>query len=108
VHFAVLSFNLIVLGMKSAGLATVFAAAFGLSASFLGSRYFVFRKHEEPILHQAAKFGLLYSLIACLHGAVLYGWSDVAHLDYRIGFLIATGMQMVLSFLGNKTLVFRA
>jgi putative flippase GtrA len=108
VHFSVLHFNLTVLAMQSAGAANLLAAVAGLSASFVGSRYFVFRRADAPIVGQAARFGVLYGLIACLHGLVLYLWTDVGHRDYRTGFLLATGMQVVLSFVGNKMIVFRA
>jgi hypothetical protein len=54
-----------------------------------------------------ARFGLLYASIALLHGLVLWWWTDVNRLDFRIGFLLATGLQVVLSFWGNKVLVFR-
>jgi putative flippase GtrA len=107
VHFAVLSFNLQVLAMPSAGLANVLAAIAGISASFLGSRYFVFRSLDQAIIRQAVKFGLLYAMMAILHGLVLYLWSDVGRLDYRTGFLMATGLQVMLSYWGNKTLVFK-
>jgi putative flippase GtrA len=107
VHFAVLSFNLQVLAIPSAGLANLLAAIAGISASFLGSRYFVFRSLDESIIRQAVKFGLLYAAIAILHGLVLYLWSDIGRLDYRIGFLIATGLQVMLSYWGNSTLVFK-
>lgn len=107
VHFVVLSFNLQVLGIPSAGLANLYAAVAGISTSFLGSRYFVFRSRDEAIFRQAAKFGLLYAAIAGLHGAALYLWSDVGRLDYRIGFLLATGLQVMLSYWGNKMLVFK-
>lgn len=107
VHFAVLSFNLQVLAMPSAGLANMLAAIAGISASFLGSRYFVFRSLDQAIIRQAVKFGLLYAMMAILHGLVLYLWSDVGRLDYRTGFLMATGLQVMLSYWGNKTLVFK-
>jgi putative flippase GtrA len=106
VHFAVLTFNLKVLGIQSAGVANLLAAVVGISTSFLGSRYFVFRKTNGSILHQASKFVVLYAMIACLHGLILYGWSDNLHLDYRWGFLIATVMQVLFSYWGNKILVF--
>lgn len=107
VHYSVLTFNMQVYGMQSAGLANLIAAVFGITASFLGSRYFVFKKHQEPIVNQAMAFGILYASIACLHGVVLYGWTDVYKFDYRIGFLIATALQIVLSYTGNKILVFK-
>ena len=107
VHFSVLTLNIEVYDMQSAGLANLIAAIFGITASFLGSRYFVFKKHQDSMFGQAVMFGILYSSIACLHGAVLYGWTDVYKLDYRVGFIIATALQIVLSYSGNKILVFK-
>lgn len=107
VHFGLLYLNLKVLGVPSAGLANLMAAAGGITASFLGSRYFVFRASGQPWLAQAGRFGVLYALIAGLHGAVLFAWTDLAGQDYRLGFLIATALQMLCSYVGNQRLVFR-
>ena len=106
VHYGVLSFCLEVLKLPSAGLANLVAAAFGITVSFVGSRYFVFRRPDEPIGQQAARFGALYAAIACLHALVLALWTDYFGFDYRWGFLLATGLQVVLSYWGNKALVF--
>jgi putative flippase GtrA len=107
VHYAVLIFNLEQLSMASAGLANMVAALFGISTSFIGSRYFVFRKTDEGILPQAAKFGGLYVAFAVVHGAVLFIWTDWLGYDYRLGFILATVFQMAGSYLGNKFLVFQ-
>ena len=106
VHFAALVFNMHILPVGSAGLANLLAAVVGITASFAGSRYFVFRGHRESPLRQAAKFGLLYGAIALLHGLILYLWTDLAGFDYRVGFLCALFLQVVLSYWGNKRLVF--
>lgn len=106
VHYGVLTFNLRVLHFSSAGAANFVAAIFGISASFLGSRYFVFQSKDHALFAQAMKFGGLYLAIAVLHGLVLLCWTDWLRLDYRIGFLVASAMQMTLSYLGNKRLVF--
>lgn len=108
VHYVVLSFNLRVLEMPSAGLANFFAAWFGIAASFLGSRYFVFRHGGEPLGAQAMRFLASYAAIACLHGLLLYAWTDRLHLDYTVGLVLAAMMQAVLSYLGNRLLVFKA
>ncbi len=107
VHYVVLTINLQVLSMPSAGLANMVAAVFGISTSFVGSRYFVFRQTEEGILAQAAKFSGLYGVFALVHGAVLFLWSDWMGYDYRLGFLLATAVQIAGSYLGNKFLVFK-
>jgi putative flippase GtrA len=107
VHFAVLYFNLHVLNVLSAGLANLVAAVFGITVSFLGSRYFVFEKTGETIATQAIKFSGLYGTMAILHGLVLLVWTDWLSLDYRVGFLIATTFQVSISYLGNKFLVFK-
>lgn len=107
VHFAVLAFNLHVLHFSSAGLANLTASLFGISTSFVGSRYFVFPRTGELIVAEALRFSGLYGAIALLHGAVLLVWSDYFGLDYRVGFLMATVLQVSLSYLGNKFLVFK-
>jgi len=107
VHYAVLTANLLLFDMPSAGLANIIAAFFGIICSFLGNRYFVFRAHRGNLRSQGRRFLLLYALIACVHGAVLLVWTDVYALDYRAGFLIATFIQFALSYLGNKRLVFK-
>lgn len=107
VHFGVLSFNLHALRIESAGLANLIAAAFGITVSFLGSRYFVFPAKKDGLIAQAAKFSSLYALIGLLHGAILFMWTDYLGFDYRVGFIIAKGAQTILSYLGNKFLVFK-
>ncbi len=108
VHYGVLSFNLEVLGFSSAGLANLIAAVLGVSFSFLGNRYFVFPQSGESFFTQALKFGGLYGLIAILHGMVLLFWTDWLQLDYRLGFVLATVMQVSHSYIGNRTLVFKS
>jgi len=106
VHYAVLVTCLEVFHVPVAALANVIAACFGIATSFLGSRYFVFRRPDQPLAAQAARFGVLYAAIALLHGAVLGVWTDWWRFDYRWGFLIATGLQVACSYWGNKHLVF--
>ena len=107
VHYGVLSANLNLLAFESAGWANFVAAIFGIGTSFLGSRYFVFNQTKQSVLQQAIKFCGLYAAIAILHGLLLWAWTDLNGLDYRIGFLIATVLQVSLSYLGNKFLVFK-
>lgn len=107
VHFCVLTFNLNVIGMRSAGLANGIAAVFGIAASFVGSRYFVFSGSTRRVMSQGLLFLLAYACIALLHALVLYAWTDRMGLDYRIGFIVATCMQMTLSFFINKFVIFK-
>jgi putative flippase GtrA len=107
VHFVVLTFNLKVLGWGSAGIANLVAAVFGITASFLGSRYFVFQGAAEPVLNQIYRFIFLYAAIALLHGALMYIWADHYRLNYIAGFVVATGMQVLCSYWGNKRMVFK-
>lgn len=106
VHYIVLRTGVEVLHLPSAGVANFIAALFGITTSFLGSRWFVFRQLSDPILHQATRFGVLYGLLACLHGILLYIWTDVSGLNYSIGFVIAIIIQVLVSYPGNKYLVF--
>ena len=107
VHFAVLTFNLKVLGWGSAGAANLVAAVFGITASFLGSRYFVFDGSAEPLLKQVYRFIFLYAAIALLHGALMHVWADRYQLNYIAGIVLATALQVSCSYWGNKRMVFK-
>ncbi len=107
IHYAVLRFNIEVLQIPLAGVANAIAALFGITASFIGSRYFVFRGRQGSVVKQGSLFLLVYALIALLHAVVMYVWADRLGYDYRIGFLLATVMQMAFSFFANKFLVFK-
>ena len=100
-------FDLEVLRLPSAGVANFIAACIAITFSFFSSRHFVFRAAHASMLPQAMAFGVLYAALAVAHGVILYLWTDRAGLDYRIGFLIATGVQVAGSFIGNKLLVFK-
>lgn len=107
VHFLVLVFSIQVLDWSSAGAANGFAAVFGIAASFVGSRYYVFTSSTESASSQLVKFLMLYISIALLHVGVLLVWTDYYQLSYVVGFIIATVMQLILSYWGNKILVFK-
>lgn len=107
IHFSVLVFCVEVLDIQSKGLANGIAAVFGIATSFLGNRHFVFRKAQSAIAGQAGRFMIGYALLAVLHAIFIHIWSDRVGLDYRIGFVIATGVQVVASFLFNKRMVFK-
>lgn len=108
VHYGVFVFMLETWRFPSAAIASVMAALVGIAISFMGCRYFVFREMQGTFLQQFPRFIALYASIALLHGLVLLIWSDWFGMDYRMGFLIATGLQVMLSYFGNKILVFKA
>ena len=107
VHFAVLHVNLNIVGIASASVANFIAAFFGIATSFAGSRYYVFHTYQNTIWQQLTKFSGLYAAIALLHGVVIYVWTDLYERDYRSGFVIATVMQVIGSYWGNKIWVFK-
>ena len=107
VSYAVLSTCIHLLHVPSAGIANFIAAIFGITCSFFGSRYFVFPSAGESFWHQLARFWVLYAVLALMQGAVMFLWADLAHLDYRAGFLLGTFLQMVCSYFGGKHWVFK-
>ncbi|ULU25200.1 GtrA family protein [Dyella terrae] len=107
VSYAVLNACIHLAHVPSAGVANFIAAVIGITVSFLGSRHFVFPGTSESVWHQLARFWVLYAVLALLQAAVLFVWTDVARLDYRVGFLIGTFLQMVCSYFGGKHWVFK-
>lgn len=108
IHYLTLTLCVEILGFPSIGLANLTASLFGITASFVGNRYFVFTTVGAKIEWQFLKFFLLYLGIAILQGAILYLWSDVYSLNYHFGFAIAVCIQFAISYIGNKLLVFNS
>jgi len=108
VHYSVLTINLKILAIPSAGFANIIASLFGIAASFIGSRYFVFRKYSQSIWVQAVGFSGLYFSFAIMQGIALLIWTDWLGYNYNYGFLIATLLQTAASYLANKFLIFKA
>lgn len=107
VHFAALYVLLQVLELPSAGLANLLAAIAGVSASFVGNRHWVFAETREPWWRQLLRFWVLYLGLSLLHGTMLLVWTDLAGLDYRVGFLLGALLAALCTYLGGKRWVFR-
>lgn len=107
IHYTALYVCIEIIGFNSVGFANSVAALFGIVFSYLGNRYFVFKRINERMFSQAMKFGSLYFVIAILHGVFLAAWSDWQGYSYNTGFILATCLQFLLSFIGNNVLVFK-
>lgn len=105
VHYVALIVLIEGVGFNSAGLANGIAAVFGISASYVGNRYFVFQS-GATLMRTLPPFLILYATIALLHATVLAIWTDYGGLPYTIGFLIGTAGSILISYLGNRYLVF--
>jgi len=93
--------------VSSVGLANRIASIFRFNLSFLDNRYLVFKSEKIKMAGQVIRFVVLYGCIVLLHGSFLFLWSEIQGLDYRVGFLIANGVQVSISYISNKFLVFR-
>jgi len=107
VHYLVLSVLINPLAVRPIGLANLVAAITGTAASFVGNRRFVFKAVNAPVQKQVVHFALLYAILAVIHSACMYLWCDILNRDYQIGFLLATGLQFLLSYIFNSRVVFR-
>ena len=106
VHFFCLTWLIEHSVLASAGLANLLAGLVGITTSFFGNRYFVFRALNQSIMSQLIKFATLYLAVLALHGIGLALWVDLLSWDYRSGFVIFTALQVTLSYFGGKSLVF--
>jgi len=106
VHFASLTFLIGPMNMRPVGFANFLGAVVGSVASFVGNRQFVFRAAGAPMQQQAVHFAALYAALALAHSTLMYFWCDWAGGNYHMGFLAATLLQFVLSYIANRRLVF--
>lgn len=105
IHYAALLVFLEVLRWSSAGLANGTASIIGITASYLGNRIFVFR-NRRPARATLPRFLILYAALALFHALFLALWSDRLSLPYGWGFIGATGIATLISFVGNRYFVF--
>lgn len=106
IHYSVLVFLMELLNFQLAWVANGTAAVVAISFSFLGNRYFVFRSKNPKLIDQISRFYIVYALIAAVHSSVLYLWTDLLLLKYQVGFIIATLVQLIISFTASKYMVF--
>ncbi len=106
-HYFVLYSCIEIINFNSIGMANFCASLVGISFSFLGNKYFVFDQDDAKITLQFIKFFTLYSLVAFLHGAFLYIWSDVLLKNYNYGFMIAVAIQFLYGYYSSKNFVFK-
>lgn len=107
IHYLVLYYCIEIFKFNSIGLANFCASLVGISFSFLGNRYFVFGLNNQRLISQFIKFISSYSLVAFLHAAFLYVWSDVFLRNYNYGFVIAVAIQFLLGYYVSKYFIFK-
>lgn len=105
-HYLSLVFLIELIGIGSAGMANGLAAIVGITVSYLGNHKLVFRSDEG---HSATfpRFLGVYAAVAVVHGCALAIWTDYFGFSYHSGFVIATALSVMLTFVGNKRFVFR-
>jgi len=106
VHYAVLNICIEYFNIGSAGISNLLASTVGITCTFLGNRYFVFRCYDQAIIKQVIKFVGLYISIALLNGIILFLWTDQLGYNYKIGFLLSLSLQAILSYFFSKKYVF--
>ena len=105
VHFGVLTGLIEGAGLGSAAVANALAAVCGIAVSYAGNRTFVLRS-RAPHRRAGTRFLACYAAVVSLHGGAMALWADIGGLDYRIGFLLFTGLAAVLTYLLNRFFVF--
>ena len=105
IHYVTLYVFLYILSFSPFG-ADLIAATIGMIVSFIGNKYFVFKNKEGKLHTQAFKFLVIYGIIALFHAAILHVSIVILQINYNYGFFIATSIQVILSYIGNKKVVF--
>ena len=90
VHYASLNVAIYALGDKNLIEINTLAAFLGILVSFIGSRYFVFKKYNQSVFFQLVKFFIFYIFLSILHSGVMYIFVYLFYFDYRLAFIPAT------------------
>ena len=106
VHFVTLTMLVEIWQVPPIPISSIVGNAAGISVSFVGNRYFVFQKFGNPISWQAPRFFSLYVFAGFIQFIAMSIFTQVFSLDYRISFLFATFVQILISYIGNKKYVF--
>ena len=106
VHFGAAWLCLQLFAFRWASVANFVGVTMGISISFIGNRYFVFVQRASPWLQQLTRFALLYGVIAVIHVSILFVWADIGGGGFNTGFLLATCVQFLCSYWGNRNIVF--
>lgn len=107
VHYLIILLLVDLLGWLRPTPATVVGSVFGIATSYLGNHRLVFEaagRHQ----HYAPRFVLTYLVVMGIHAGLMFLFDEVWQLPYEWGFIVATGLSAVTTFLANRYLVFRA
>jgi putative flippase GtrA len=108
IHFVALIL-FVNLAALSYGLSNFLSFLVGSVSSFLGNKFVVFKgKNKLRTTSQFIKFFFLYLSLALEHGIALYLWSDINEYNYIVGFLLITMLNIIISFIFNKYIIFNA
>tara|TARA_B100000767_G_scaffold162202_1_gene152250 strand:- start:9334 stop:9759 length:426 start_codon:yes stop_codon:yes gene_type:complete len=108
IHFVALIL-FVNLAALSYGLSNFLSFLVGSVSSFLGNKFVVFKgKNKLRTTSQFIKFFFLYFSLALEHGIALYFWSDINEYNYIVGFLLITMLNIIISFIFNKYIIFNA
>jgi len=105
VHYLVMLIAIQILHITMYSLAYAFAFFFGVTASFLGNKYFVFRRKQSQS-YQFFKFITLYIVLLLFTSITMWAVSDYAGFHYDIGFMVAAILQFIGGYLGSRYLIF--
>jgi putative flippase GtrA len=107
VHFVVLVVAVDVVHIDNLAVSNFLAGVAGISSSFIGNKFYVFQVRHGSIHYQAIRFVVFYACILSAHTFVISLLTDYMGMDYRISFVFASALMLVISFLSNKYLVFK-
>lgn len=105
VHYATLVLLLEGVGVPSAGIANGLASFVGIATSYTGNRHLVFSSGASHAV-TLPRFLSVYAVVALMHAGGLALWTDMLGLPYQFGFLLLTGLSVLVTYFANRCFVF--
>ena len=106
VHYLVILCLVDLLSLLEPTPATVVGSVFGIATAYIGNYHYVFGVDDKRHHHYLPRFVITYLIVMIIHASVMYLFAEILLLPYELGFITATALSAMTTFMANNLIVF--
>ena len=106
VHYLVILCLVDLLSLLEPTPATVVGSVFGIATAYVGNYHYVFGVDDKRHHHYVPRFVITYLIVMSIHASVMYLFVEILLLPYELGFITATALSAMTTFVANNLIVF--